>query len=54
MCQGEYPMLRAKCAKIAAVDVEGTGYAISIKTVMPIVDELIEKGYVSRPWLGAE
>lgn len=41
-------------AKIAAVGVEGMGYAISTKTAIPIINELIEKGYVSRPWLGAQ
>jgi serine protease Do len=41
-------------AKIAMVGVEGMGYAISINTAMPIIEELIQKGYVVRPWLGAE
>jgi serine protease Do len=39
-------------AKIAMVGVEGMGYAISINTAMPIIEELIQKGYVVRPWLG--
>jgi len=34
------------------VGVEGMGYAISIKTAVPIIDELISTGYVVRPWLG--
>jgi len=38
-------------AKIAMVGVEGMGYAISINTAMPIIKELIQKGYVVRPWL---
>jgi len=41
-------------AKIATVGVEGMGYAISINTAMPIIKELIQKGYVVRPWLGVE
>ena len=41
-------------AKISAVGVEGMGYAISTNAAIPIITELIEKGYVSRPWLGAE
>ena len=40
-------------AKIAQVGVEGMGYAISIKTAKPIIDELITNGYVVRPYLGA-
>ena len=41
-------------AKISAVGVEGMGYAISTQTAIPIINQLIEKGYVSRPWLGAQ
>ena len=41
-------------AKIAEVGVEGLGYAISINTAMPILQELINKGYVTRPFLGVE
>jgi serine protease Do len=39
-------------AKIAAVGVEGLGYAISIKTAIPIIEQLIQQGYITRPWLG--
>jgi serine protease Do len=39
-------------AKIASVGVEGMGYAISIDTATPIIQELVNKGYVIRPWLG--
>jgi serine protease Do len=38
--------------KIAQVGVEGMGYAISINEAMPIIKELINTGYVVRPWLG--
>ncbi|MCK8059645.1 MULTISPECIES: S1C family serine protease [unclassified Fusibacter] len=38
--------------KISSTQVEGIGFAIPINTVKPIVAELIEKGYVSRPYLG--
>ena len=41
-------------AKIAEVGVEGMGYAISINSAMPILQELITKGYVTRPYLGVE
>jgi serine protease Do len=41
-------------AKIAEVGVEGMGYAISINSAMPILQELITKGYVTRPFLGVE
>jgi len=39
-------------AKIAAVGVEGLGYAISTNTAIPIIQQLIKQGYVTRPWLG--
>ena len=38
--------------KIATVGVEGMGYAISINTALPIIEDLIAVGYVIRPWLG--
>lgn len=39
-------------AKVATVGVEGMGYAISVETAIPIIEELITNGYVVRPWLG--
>jgi serine protease Do len=41
-------------AKISAIGVECMGYAISISSAMPIIEELITKGYVTRPFLGVE
>lgn len=38
--------------KISNFGVESIGYAIPINNVMPVVDELIQKGYVSRAFLG--
>jgi len=38
--------------KIAMVGVEGMGYAISINSAEPIVMQLVQKGYVVRPYLG--
>ena len=40
--------------KIAMVGVEGMGWAISSKVAMPIIEELIQNGYVTRPWLGVD
>ncbi len=39
-------------AKISAVGVEGLGYAISEYMATPIIEQLITRGYVIRPWLG--
>ena len=38
--------------KISQVGVEGMGYAISIDEASPIIQQLIQTGYVVRPWLG--
>jgi len=40
--------------KVAQVGVEGMGYAISIDTAEPLIEQLIEKGYVIRPFLGVQ
>ena len=39
-------------AKVAANGVEGMGFAIPINTVQDVINELMEKGYVARPYLG--
>lgn len=38
--------------KVAQVGVEGMGYAISSQTAIPIINELVTNGYVTRPWIG--
>jgi len=38
--------------KMADYGVEGIAFAIPINNAMPIVNDLIEKGYVARPYLG--
>ena len=38
--------------KLVDVEIEGVGYAISTKEAMPIITQLISRGYVVRPWLG--
>ncbi len=39
-------------AKVAQVAVEGIGYAINIRAALPIIEQLVRSGVVSRPWLG--
>ena len=39
-------------AKISAVEISGVGFAVSANTARPIVEELIEEGHVTRPYLG--
>lgn len=38
--------------KIADTKVEGIGFAIPINSAKPVIDQLLTKGYVSRPYLG--
>jgi serine protease Do len=38
--------------KIASAEVEGMGFAIPTEIAKPIIDQLIDKGYVSRPFIG--
>ncbi len=37
-----------------SIGIEGVGYAISSNEAMPIIQQLINTGYVVRPWLGVE
>ncbi len=39
-------------AKLAANGVEGMGFSIPINTVKTVVDQLMNNGYVARPYLG--
>lgn len=48
--QGE--VIGINSVKIARADVEGMGFAIPTHVVKPIIDQLIEQGYVSRPFIG--
>lgn len=45
-------MIGINTIKIAEQDVEGIGFAIPINTVKPLIKEILEKGYVSKPYLG--
>jgi serine protease Do len=38
--------------KVAEVGVEGTGFAISTKEALPIIEDLVKVGYIIRPWMG--
>lgn len=39
-------------AKVQDIQVEGVGWAIASTDALPIIQSLINKGYVIRPWLG--
>lgn len=38
--------------KISDTNVEGIGFAIAINDAKPLISELLNKGYISRPYLG--
>lgn len=38
--------------KVASVGVEGMSYAIATNGARPVIQSLINQGYVTRPWLG--
>jgi serine protease Do len=40
--------------KLIDIGVEGVGYAISMDTALPVINELIENGFVVRPFLGVQ
>jgi len=48
--QGE--VIGINSVKIAQTGVEGMGFAIPINDAKPIIEQIIEKGYVSRPFIG--
>lgn len=39
-------------SKLAATGVEGMGFSIPINTVQTIINQIMDKGYVARPYLG--
>lgn len=38
--------------KLASTQIEGMGFAIPINDALPIINELMQNGYVKRPWMG--
>lgn len=48
--QGE--VIGINSVKVHRADVEGMGFAIPISEAKPIINQLISKGYVSRPFIG--
>lgn len=45
-------MIGITSIKVSEVGVEGTGYAISTKQALPVIDDLVRVGYAIRPWIG--
>src|SRR5690554_2348490 len=52
LVNGSGQLVGINTVKIADTQVEGIGFAIPINYAKPIIEELLEQGYVSRPYLG--
>ncbi|MHB8757233.1 MAG: S1C family serine protease [Bacillota bacterium] len=52
LVNGQGQVIGINAVKIGATGVEGLGFAIPSNTVRQIVNELVDKGSVSWPWLG--
>lgn len=49
---GKGEVIGINTVKISDQEVEGIGFAIPINTVKPLIQEILTKGYVSKPYLG--
>lgn len=52
LVNGQGQLIGINTIKIADTQVEGIGFAIPINYAKPIIQELLDQGYVSRPFLG--
>lgn len=52
LINGNGELIGINTAKIADTKVEGIGFAIPINSAKPIIDSIINKGFVDRPYLG--
>lgn len=52
LVNGRGEIIGINSAKLVITGVEGMGFAIPISDAKPIINELIEKGYISRSFLG--
>jgi len=52
LCNADGEVIGINGAKLVANGVEGMGFAIPINTAQKIINDIVSKGYVSRPYLG--
>lgn len=52
LVNGNGDVIGINTIKIADTNVEGIGFAIPINSAKPVIDQLLTKGFVSRPYLG--
>ncbi len=54
LVNGDGEVVGINSAKLVVSNAEGMGFALSINEVKPIVEEIISKGHVSRPYMGVK
>lgn len=52
LVNGSGEVIGINSIKIANEEVEGIGFAIPINAIKPLIEEILTKGYISRPYLG--
>ncbi len=52
LINGKGEVIGINTVKIAETSVEGIGFAIPINEVKPIIEEILTKGHVSKPYMG--
>lgn len=52
LVNGQGEVIGINSIKIATAEVEGIGFAIPINAAKPLIEEILSKGYISRPYLG--
>lgn len=52
LVNGQGEVIGINSIKIANEEVEGIGFAIPINAIKPLIEEILSKGYISRPYLG--
>lgn len=52
LVNGQGEVIGINSVKISSEQVEGIGFAIPINSVKPLIEEILSKGYISRPYLG--
>lgn len=52
LVNGQGEVIGINSIKISNEEVEGIGFAIPINAIKPLIEEILSKGYISRPYLG--
>lgn len=52
LVSGQGEVIGINSIKISNEEVEGIGFSIPINSIKPLIEEILTKGYISRPYLG--